>query len=67
MDDGITINHCQVKALISIARGFEIDEGAVEEREESVNESFRDIVERVMVLRMDVVDVALDAARRIVS
>ena len=67
LDDGITINHCQVEALVSIARGFEIDEGAVEEREESVDESFRDIVERAMVLRMDVVDVALDAARRSVS
>ena len=67
LDDGITINHCQVEALISIAWSFEIDEGAVEKREESVDEGFRDIVERAMIFRMHVVDVALDAAKRSVS
>ena len=67
LDDGITINHCQVEALVSVAGSFEIDEGAVEEREEGIDESFRDVVERVMVLGMHVVDVALDAARRHVS
>ena len=67
LDDGITVNHCQVEALVSIAGSFEIDEGAVEEREESVDEGFRDIVERAMVLGMHVVDVALDAGRRNVS
>ena len=63
LDDGITINHCQVEALVSIAGSFEIDEGAIEEREESVDESFRDTVERAMVGGMHVVDVAFDATR----
>ena len=67
LDDGITVNHCQVEALVLIAGSFEIDEGAVEEREESVDESFRDIVERAMVFGMHVVDVALDAAGRNIS
>ena len=67
LDDGITVNHSQVEALVSIAGSFEIDEGAVEEWEESVDESFRNIVERAMVLRMHVIDVALNTARRKIS